>query len=67
MYCPKLFWHLHYFLKSLGLHISQNPCVPTGIKIGVGMSPWSVDIRPARAREFCSVCCKSKNTIGILN
>ena len=35
------------------------PCVPTGIKIGVSITPWSVVIRPALAFDFVSLCCNS--------
>ena len=31
------------------------PAVPTGIKIGVSIVPWSVSRSPARALEFKSV------------
>ena len=36
------------------------PNVPTGIKMGVSICPWSVVINPARAFDLGSVYCKSK-------
>jgi len=35
-------------------------CVPTGMKTGVGTSPWSVCKIPARARESLLVCVRVK-------
>ena len=36
------------------------PNVPTGMKIGVSICPWSVVMIPARALDLGSVYCKSK-------
>src|SRR6476659_9055765 len=41
------------------------PTVPTGIKMGVRISPWSVVIFPALAFEAGSVCCRSNCNAGI--
>ena len=35
-----------------------EPTVPTGMKMGVGMTPWAVRSSPARAAP--SVCCSVK-------
>ena len=39
--------------------LSAVPTVPTGIKIGVSICPWSVVISPARALVLLSVYCNS--------
>jgi hypothetical protein len=34
--------------------------VPTGMKMGVSMTPWGVEIRPRRARVVLSVAMSEK-------
>ena len=42
------------------------PTVPTGMKIGVCIWPWSVVITPARASLALSLCCTSNFTSSLL-
>jgi hypothetical protein len=41
------------------------PMVPTGMKIGVSIRPWSVEIRPARADPSVFFNSKFKAAIGL--
>ena len=43
-------------------YLDSVPMVPTGIKMGVSMLPWSVSSTPARAFECGSVLVNWKNT-----
>ena len=44
-----------------------EPTVPTGMKIGVRISPWSVSMRPARAAVFVQVLWISNFSIVVFD
>src|SRR5690554_8018892 len=49
------------FSRSLTWMPLTEPTVPTGIKMGVKISPWSVVSFPARALVALSLYCKLKS------
>ena len=58
---PRIICALISFLSSLTCIPLTDPTVPTGMKMGVWMAPWSVWMTPARARvPPWSVCWRLK-------
>ena len=56
----RIIWALMSSLSCAGVTAFTVASVPTGIKIGVWMSPWSVCRTPRRALDFFDVFFSSK-------